>query len=48
MTGWVLATTTYNGDVFPFMKHFIEALTERNFQNRFVAFIENAHGVLQL
>ena len=37
----VLATTTYNGDVFPFMKHFIEALTERNFQNRFVAFIEN-------
>ncbi len=37
----VLATTTYNGDVFPFMKHFIEALTERNFQNRFVGFIEN-------
>lgn len=37
----VLATTTYNGDVFPFMRHFIEALTERNFQNRFVAFIEN-------
>ena len=37
----VLATTTYNGDVFPFMKEFINHLTERNFQNRRVAFIEN-------
>ena len=37
----VLATTTYNADVFPFMKEFIQHLTERNFQNRTVAFIEN-------
>ena len=37
----VLATTTYNGDVFPFMKTFIHHLTERNYQNRTVAFIEN-------
>ena len=37
----VLATTTYNGDMFPFMKDFINHLTERNFQNRTVAFIEN-------
>ncbi|MDE6021739.1 MAG: FprA family A-type flavoprotein [Ruminococcus sp.] len=37
----VLATTTYNGDVFPFMKEFIHRLTESNFQNRTVAFIEN-------
>ncbi|MBR6572215.1 MAG: MBL fold metallo-hydrolase [Clostridia bacterium] len=37
----VLATTTYNGDIFPFMKTFIEGLTERNYQNRKVAFIEN-------
>lgn len=37
----VLATTTYNGDVFPFMKEFINHLTEHNFQNRTVAFIEN-------
>ncbi len=37
----VLATTTYNGDVFPFMKEFINHLTERNYQNRRVAFIEN-------
>ena len=37
----VLATTTYNGDIFPFMKQFIDHLTERNFQNRKVAFIEN-------
>ena len=37
----VLATTTYNGDVFPFMKEFIHHLTERNYQNRTVAFIEN-------
>jgi len=37
----VFATTTYNGDVFPFMREFINHLTERNFQNRLVAFIEN-------
>ena len=37
----VLATTTYNGDVFPFMREYIEHLIERNFQNRTVAFIEN-------
>ena len=37
----VLATTTYNADIFPFMREFINHLTERNFQNRTVAFIEN-------
>lgn len=37
----VLATTTYNGDIFPFMREFIEHLTERNFSNRTVALIEN-------
>ncbi len=37
----VLATTTYNGGVFPFMQEFINHLTERNFQNRRVAVIEN-------
>ncbi|MBQ8215699.1 MAG: FprA family A-type flavoprotein [Clostridia bacterium] len=37
----VLATTTYNGDVFPFMRTFIDHLTERNYQKRTVAFIEN-------
>ena len=37
----VLATTTYNADVFPFMKEFINHLTERNFSNRTVALIEN-------
>ena len=37
----VLATTTYNADVFPFMKEFINHLTERGYQNRTVAFIEN-------
>ena len=37
----VLATTTYNADIFPFMRAFIEHLTERNFQNRTVALIEN-------
>ena len=37
----VLATTTYNADVFPFMKEFINHLTERNFQNRTVALMEN-------
>ncbi len=37
----VLATTTYNAEIFPFMHEFITNLTERNFQNRTVAFIEN-------
>ena len=37
----VLATTTYNADIFPFMKTFIHHLTERNYQNRTVAFVEN-------
>ena len=37
----VLASATYNADVFPFMKEFIDHLTERNYQNRRVAFIEN-------
>ena len=37
----VLATTTYNSEIFPFMREFINHLTERNYQNRTVAFIEN-------
>ena len=37
----VLASTTYNGGVFPAMQHFIEALTERSYQNRRVALVEN-------
>ena len=37
----VLATTTYNADVFPYMKDFIHHLTERNFQNRTVGLLEN-------
>ena len=37
----VLATTTYNGDIFPFMKEFIHHLTERGFKNRTVGLIEN-------
>ncbi len=37
----VLATTTYNADVFPFMKEYIHHLTERNFRNRTVALVEN-------
>ena len=37
----VLATTTYNADIFPFMHQFIHGLTERNFSNRTVAMIEN-------
>ena len=37
----VLATTTYNADIFPFMKEFIHHLTERNFRNRTVALMEN-------
>ena len=42
----VLATTTYNMDIFPFMKQFIEHLTERNFQNRTIAVIENGSWAL--
>ena len=37
----VLATTTYNADIFPFMKHFILDLTERGYQNRTIGIIEN-------
>lgn len=37
----VLATTTYNADIFPHMKTFIDGLLERNYQNRTIAFIEN-------
>lgn len=37
----VLATTTYNMDIFPFMRDFIEHLTERNYQNRTLGIIEN-------
>ncbi|MCI9067517.1 MAG: MBL fold metallo-hydrolase [Lachnospiraceae bacterium] len=37
----VLATTTYNAGIFPFMRDFIEHLTERNYQNRTVALVEN-------
>lgn len=37
----VLATTTYNADIFPFMKHFIQDLIERNYQNRTIGLIEN-------
>ena len=37
----VLATSTYNGDIFPFMKEYIHHLTERNYQNRTVGLIEN-------
>ncbi|MBE6133627.1 MAG: MBL fold metallo-hydrolase [Erysipelotrichaceae bacterium] len=49
----VLATTTYNTEIFPFMKEFIHHLTERNFQNKTVGFIENgswaplAHKVMK-
>lgn len=42
----VLATTTYNAGIFPFMRDFIEHLTERGFQNRTVAFIENGSWAL--
>lgn len=41
----VFATTTYNAGIFPFMREFIEHLTERNFSNRTVAFIENGSWV---
>jgi flavorubredoxin len=37
----IFATTTYNGDIFPFMKEFINHLVERSFQNKMVGFIEN-------
>ena len=37
----MLATTTYNGDIFPFMREFIDHLVERGFKKRTVAFIEN-------
>ena len=37
----VLATTTYNGDIFPFMKEFIHHLTERNYQRRTIGLMEN-------
>lgn len=37
----VLATTTYNGDIFPFMREFLSHLTERGFRNKTVGFIEN-------
>ncbi len=37
----VLATTTYNADIYPFMREFIDHLTERNFQKRQIAMIEN-------
>ena len=42
----VLATTTYNGGIFPFMQEFINHLTERNFQSRFVGIIENGTWAL--
>ena len=37
----ILATTTYNADIFPFMKEFINHLTERNYQKRTIGLIEN-------
>jgi flavorubredoxin len=37
----VFATTTFNNDIFPFMKEYIHSLTERNYQNKRVAFVEN-------
>jgi len=37
----VLATTTYNADIFPFMREFIDHLTERGYQNRLIGLIEN-------
>ncbi|MCD7955321.1 MAG: FprA family A-type flavoprotein [Lachnospiraceae bacterium] len=42
----VLATTTYNADIYPFMRDYIHRLTERNFQNRTVALIENGSWAL--
>jgi len=43
----VLATTTYNMNIFPWMRHFIDHLTERCFQNRTVGFIENGSWMPQ-
>ena len=43
----VLATTTYNADVFPFMRTYLDKLTERAFQNRTVAFIQNGSWAAQ-
>ena len=43
----VLATTTYNGDIFPYMREFINHLTERNYRNRRVAVIENGSWAAQ-
>ena len=43
----VLATTTYNGEIFPFMKQFIDHLVERNFQNRKIGFIEKLGTVMK-
>lgn len=37
----ILATTTYNGDIFPFMREFIDHLTERGYQNRKIGLVEN-------
>ena len=37
----VLAASSYNGDVFPFMRTFVQALTERGYQNRTVGIVEN-------
>ena len=37
----MLATTTYNAEIFPFMREFIAHLSERNFQNRTIGIIEN-------
>ena len=37
----VLATTTYDGDIFPYMKEFINKLTQHNYQNRTIGLIEN-------
>lgn len=37
----ILATTTYNAEIFPFMREFIDHLTERNYQNRTIGLIEN-------
>ncbi len=37
----ILATTTYNGEIFPFMRTFIEELTERGYRNRKIGFMEN-------
>ncbi len=37
----IFATTTYNAEIFPFMREFINNLIERNFQNKMVGFIEN-------